>query len=238
MPGNDGYYGSQQPENTSGDYNAIAFVIRSILAERNHVALVKVVNVDAPGGLALAGTVDVQPLVNQLDGQGNAIPHGVVNGLPYVRAQGGMNAIILDPQVGDIGLAVFCDRDISSVQAARDFANPASARRSDMADGVYIGGLLNAIPSQYVMFTNDGIKIVSPQKIVMQATEIDLIAPTISMQASSGVTITTPKVQVNGDLESSGTITGDTDVIGGGKSLKSHKHTGVASGTSTSGPPQ
>lgn len=244
MPDNDGYHGSQQPENTSGDYNAMAFVIRSILAERNHVALVKVVHVDATGGLALAGTVDVQPLVNQLDGQGNAIPHGVVNGLPYTRMQGGLNAFIMDPQVGDIGLVLFCDRDISSVQATRNFANPASARRSDMADGVYLGGLLNAIPNQYVMFTSAGIKIVSPTLVDIEAPEIDLIAPVIKMNASTSVTITTPTFtvngasQFNGNATSTGTLTGQTDVIGGGKSLKSHVHTGVASGTSTSGPPQ
>lgn len=237
MSDSDGYRGTQRPEDAGDQYNALAFVIRSILNGRNFAALVKVVHVDAPGGLALAGTVDVQPLVNQIDGQGNSIAHGVVNDLPYVRAQGGANAIILDPKAGDIGIAVFCDRDISSVQAARDVANPASMRRSDMADGVYFGGLLNAIPSQYVMFADAGITIVSPQKITMQAPEIDLIAPTISMQASSGVTITTPKVQVNGDLESSGTITGDNDVVGGGKSLKSHKHSGVSSGTSQTGVP-
>src|SRR5439155_20845185 len=127
----------------------------------------------------------------------NAIPHGVVNGLPYVRMQGGKNAIILDPQVGDIGLAVFCDRDISSVQAARDFANPASSRRSDMADGVYIGGLLNAIPNQYVMFTDAGIKIVSPKLVDIEAPEIDLVAPGIKLKASRSVTMTKLTVPLN-----------------------------------------
>jgi phage baseplate assembly protein gpV len=34
------------------------------------------------------------------------------------------------------------------------------------------------------------------------------------------------------------TVTATTDVVGGGKSLKSHIHTGVTSGSGTSGPPQ
>lgn len=238
MADNDGYFGRQQPEDASSEYNALAFVVRSIIGQHNFVALVKVINVTAPGGLALAGTVDVQPLVNQLDGRGNAIAHGVVNDLPYVRAQGGLNAIVMDPKIGDIGIAVFCDRDSSSAQASRDVANPGSARRSDMADGIYIGGLLNAVPNQYVMFTDAGIKIVSPSLIDMEAPEIDLVAPVVKINASTSVTMTTPIFTLNGDMHSTGTITGDTDVIGGGKSLKSHKHTGVASGGSVSGPPQ
>ena len=238
-----GYYGTQRPEDASGEYNAFAFVIKQILNGRNFCAWVRVVNVDAPGGLALAGTVDVQPLVNQLDGLGQPVPHGIVNDLPYLRAQGGTNAIILDPQVGDIGLCVFADRDSSAVQSAKDIANPGSFRRNDMADGVYLGGILNAIPDQYVMFADDGITICSPQKITMQAPEIDLVAPVIDMQASTSVTITTPTFTVNGDAHVTGTSTLDgaitagatidasgditaPDVVGGGKSLKTHIHTG------------
>jgi len=255
-----GYYGVQRPEDASGEYNALAFVINQIINGRNFCAWVQVVNVDAPGGLALAGTVDVQPLVNQLDGAGRPIPHGVVNDLPYLRAQGGTNAIIMDPKVGDVGLCVFADRDSSSAQASRGVANPGSFRRNDMADGVYLGGILNAIPTQYAMFTDDGISIVSPTKITMQASEIDLVAPVIDIQASTSVTVTTPTFTVNGDchitgestldgnvtaganIDASGTVTapnvvGTTNVSFGGKSGIAHHHSGVRSGTDNSGPP-
>jgi hypothetical protein len=241
MPDNDGYHGIQQPNNSTDEYNAQVFVIRQILNGRNFCALVKVMSVTIPGALALAGTVDVQPLVNQLDGQGNAVPHGVVNDLPYLRMQGGANAIILDPEVGDIGVCVFADRDISSVQASRDAANPGSARRSDMADGIYLGGLLNAVPSQYVMFTDAGIEINSP-------TEVRLVAPVVTISASESTTITTPiftvngDTQFNGDATASGTITaplvvGTDNVTFGGKSGIAHKHGGVSSGSSQSGVP-
>lgn len=243
MSNNDGYYGTQQPNSATDEYNASAFVIRSILNGRNFAALVKVVAVDSS-----AKTVDVQPLVNQLDGQGNAVPHGVVNDLPYVRIQGGENAVIIDPKVGDIGLCVFCDRDISSVQATRGAANPGSARRSDMADGVYIGGLLNGVPLQYVMFADDGITIHSPSKIIMSAPEIDLVAPVVAINASASTTITTPtftlngNAVINGNATATGTITaplvaGTTNVTFAGKSGIAHEHGGVVTGTGTSGPP-
>lgn len=40
-----------------------------------------------------------------------------------------------------------------------------------------------------------------------------------------------------GDVDCTQTITADTDVIGGGKSLKTHTHGGVDTGGGTSGPP-
>jgi hypothetical protein len=207
MPDIDGYYGTQKPTDGSSEYNAMLFVVRSLLEQNNHVALVKVVNVDAPGGLAPAGTVDVQPLVNQIDGQGRPVPHAVVNGITYFRAQGGANAIIIDPEVGDVGLCVFADRDTSAALSNKDQSNPGSMRRNSMSDGFYFGGMVNAIPEQYVMFTEDGITILSPQKITLQAQEIDLIAPVIDMQASESVTITTPIFTVNGDQH----VTGKSD---------------------------
>lgn len=243
-----GYYGTMRPEDTNGEYNALAFVVKQIINGRNFCAWVRVVNVDAPGGLALAGTVDVQPLVNQLDGQGRPVPHGVVNDLPYFRAQGGANAIILDPKVGDIGLCVFADRDSSAVQSTRDAANPGSYRRNDMADGFYLGGMLNAVPDQYVMFADGGISVVSPHKITMQAPEIDLVAPVVNIQASTSTTITTPTLtingntQFNGDATATGTVkapivNGTTDVKFGGKSGIGHVHGGVQTGSGTSGVP-
>lgn len=249
MSDNDGYFGVQQPEQNGDDYNALAFVVRQILNGRAFAAMVKVVAVDA------AGTVDVQPLVNQLDGQGNAIAHGTVNDLPYIRVQGGKNAVMIDPEVGDIGLCVFCDRDSSSVQATRDVANPGSLRRSSMADGVYFGGLLNNEPEQFVKFTDDGIAMHSPTKIELTAPRIELTSPVIEVTAETSVKFTTPTftidgdmhttgdasidggASVGGDVDSGGTVTGSSDVVGGGKSLKTHFH--IAQGpTSPTTPPK
>jgi phage baseplate assembly protein gpV len=48
----------------------------------------------------------------------------------------------------------------------------------------------------------------------------------------------TGDLTVDGDIRSTGTVTGDTDVVGGGKSLKGHKHTGVQAGGAITGGPQ
>ncbi|MDU7524850.1 MAG: hypothetical protein E7K72_26375, partial [Roseomonas mucosa] len=41
-----------------------------------------------------------------------------------------------------------------------------------------------------------------------------------------------------GDVEVEGQVTASTDVVGGGKSLLSHRHTSVQNGSGVSGPPQ
>jgi phage baseplate assembly protein V len=43
---------------------------------------------------------------------------------------------------------------------------------------------------------------------------------------------------VDGDIKSNGTITADTNVVGAGKSLKTHTHTGVQAGAAFTGPPK
>lgn len=244
-----GRYGSADVEAKTSEYNALLFTIMGVLGSQSHCTLVRVRAVTQTGTLEKPGYVDVQPLVNQLDGQGSPIPHGVINNVPFFRLQGGSNAVIIDPQAGDIGIAVFADRDISAVKATGNVANPGSARRSDMADGLYLGGFLNGVPSQYIQFNADGIKIVSPgaivleaQAIEMTADTIDMVADTITADASDEMTLNVGKFTVNGPSQFNGTVNAsDTitapDVLGGGKSLKTHMHTGVRAGTDVSGPP-
>jgi hypothetical protein len=102
-------------------------------------------------------------MVNMIDGIGNKTPHGTIFNLPYFRLQGGTSAIIMDPQVGDIGIALICDRDISSVKATQAVSNPGSNRLHDLADGIYIGGILNGIPTSYIQFDSLGNIVITPK---------------------------------------------------------------------------
>lgn len=193
------------------------------LSRMQTATLVEIVSCTNDGGLAPFGLVDVLPLVNQIDGSNppNPTPHATIHGLPYLRMQGGSNAVILDPQPGDIGICLFASRDISKVKSTQAQANPGSFRQFDYADGIYLGGCLNGIPLQYILFGAAGIEIVSPTKI----------------------TLTAPIVAVNGALEMSGgnaTLSGALavtgDVSADGISLHSHTHTSEAPGDPTSPP--
>jgi hypothetical protein len=164
-----GYQGAQDPLSNQGDYNAMTFVISQMIARLNTSTIVKVIAVHDPGGNSLAGTVDVQPQVNQIDGAINPIPHQTIFGLPYLRSQGGANAVVIVPQVGDLGIAIFADRDISKVVSTKKRANPGSLRRFSMADGMYLGGLLNRLPVRYIRIDDVGIQVTSPQGLRISA---------------------------------------------------------------------
>lgn len=152
-------YGQQTPSVANDDLNAVAFVVEQMMAQMSTMKLVRVTAVSG-GGLAPAGTVDVLPLVSQIDGNGYGTDHGVVPGLPWSRTQGGDSAVICDPRVGDLGYVVVADRDTSRARATGAAALPGTRRRFDVADGVYAGGCLNVAPAQYLIFTSTGVRIV------------------------------------------------------------------------------
>lgn len=174
------FTGQQQQASGSGQFNAVQFQIAQAMSRLGTAALVKVLTATNNGGITPIGRLTVQPLVNMLDGAGQPVPHGTIYDIPYVRMQGGANAIILDPQPGDVGIAVFSSRDISAVKAniaagnAPAPTNPGSLRRFDMADAMYVGGLLNAAPVQFIAFNPTGISITSPNAVTIQAANVTL----------------------------------------------------------------
>jgi len=156
---------------TASDQAAWMLFVQQQMAQANHVMLVQVTAVTPSAEGKAIGSVSAQPMVHQIDGRGTIQPHGKIQNLAYLRIQGGANAIIIDPVVGDIGIAVFCDRDISVVKKTQAPSQPGSFRRFDWADGVYLGGTLNGTPTQWIEFLpgSDGIKIVSPYKVTIES---------------------------------------------------------------------
>lgn len=209
----EGYAGQQKVTSDGSEGAALAFVVNQVVNKLATTALVKITGVKNAGELAPVGYVDVLPLVNQIDGQGKATPHGIINNLPYFRMQGGHDAFIMDPKVGDIGIAVFCSRDISTVKKSRGQDNPGSRRRYDWSDGLYIGGVLNGTPTQYVQFIGDDIKITARGNIVVTA--------------PLKVTIVTPTVEIQGSLIATGSITAGQGT-GDQVTVQHHKHAGGA----------
>lgn len=207
----------QQPTSAANDWTALAFIFNQLLRGKASAALVKVLACSNAGGIAPVGTVDVQMLVSQVNGAGQSPePHGPMYGLPYHRLQGGTFAAIIDPQPGDIGIAVFCSRDSTGAFAAKGAASPASDDVMGFNSGMYLGGFLNAAPTSYVAFVpGQGIKVVDPLKITLQA-------PTIALQ---------------GAVQGSSTAVFQGDVTADGTSVHNHVHGGVTRGSSSTDPP-
>jgi len=211
----------QKPTSAATEYQSLAFFVRQRLMGMQTATVVQVQAVHG-GGLGAVGTVDVLPLVNQVDGAGNQIPHKTIYARPYVRWQGGDSAVILDPVEGDIGLCVFASRDISSVLASGQQSPPASGRAYAFADGLYVGVTVADAPSQYVQFLVDGDGNPQGIKIVSSGGDITL----------NGVTIDT-----SGNISTPGTIDATGDITGDSVSLHSHVHSGVTTGSGDTGPP-
>lgn len=154
------YLGERTPGDSGDLLTAITFIARSLMGQAWTATLVKVVAVHGGGVDSGPPQVDVQPLVNQLDGFSQPTPHGTVTRLPCARIQAGMAAIVCDPLVGDIGLAVFASHDITAVLATGQQSNPGSRRRFDPSDGMYVLTLIGAAPTQLALqISASGVEI-------------------------------------------------------------------------------
>ena len=222
-------YGQIQPEDGSSDLNAIAAIARQLIAQLDVMKLVKVIAVHpGTGSPPGPGTVDVQPLVSQIDANGYAVPHGTVFGIACWRFQNGPWAIISDPAVNDVGYVVCADRDSSSVPSKLgQTVTPGSRRRYNIADGIYVGGVFNPVPAANVWFKTDGTWALTDKP------------GNVLKGDGNGITATPVSGKpfiVQGNLQVTGSIIADD---GGGDqvNLMTHTHSGVQTGSGTSGPP-
>ena len=214
-------YGQQDPFDSNSDASVLDFIVRQRLALVDTVKPCQVTAVHAGSGTPPGpATVDVQLLVNLLDGSGNSTPQGVVYGVPAWRLQAGPWAIVADPAVGDVGILCCSDRDISSLKSA--FANgakslqvnPGSYRRLSVSDGFFIGGFLNKVPKATMWLRTDGtLKLTDQPGNVVETSSTNGIAFT---PASGFVTI-------NGDVRATGEVTAKYG--GSSVTLSGHKHT-------------
>jgi hypothetical protein len=209
----------RSPQTMVDDYLLDMFTINQLISTVISIVPVRVAAVTGAGSLASCPYVSVQPLLNQLTGASQGVPHGVITNVPCWRLQAGTAAVIVDPVVGDVGLMLVAYRDSTpltttdqttpgSLQGGSDTYSPGSLAQYDWCSGFYLGGWLNGAASQYVQLNESGFKVV---------------APTINL---NGLTI-----DASGNLTTSGTITS------AGKVLSTHIHSGVTTGGGDSGPP-
>jgi hypothetical protein len=205
-----------QSDWTSGgsQANTLDFLMRQFTGKMFTITPCIVQTVSPAGTGVGIGAVSVQPAINQIDGAGNATPHGIINNVPYFRVQGGANGIVCDPQVNDPGILVTCNRDISTFKTSRAVSNPGSFRQFDAADSFYFGASLGEALTQWIEFTSNQIIINATSSIVFQ----------IGGTAVNTIT--------SGGQSSTGTITNN-----GHRVDSSHLHGGVTTGSGDTGAP-
>lgn len=206
-------FGFMQQKDGNGAENAVDFAIRQVI--RSSVQTLKIVQVVAVDAGAMQ--VDVQPLIQQVTPNGSVKAMPQINGVPYGFEQAGNCVVKIAPVVGDIGIIMCADRDITRVKTTWKAAPPATLRAHSISDAVYLRTLYTG----------------------------QAAAHSIAFDQESGITITSSKpvtvnadMTVNGDITATGTITGKTDVVADTISGKSHKHTGVETGSGVTGEPE
>ena len=149
-----------RPEQTVAGAAQDMYIINNLIANIHTMMPVKILSVTVPpDSLAPIGRCEVIPLVQQIDGSNNVYPMGKIINVPYLRVQGGSNAIVIDPQVGDVGLCGFCERDISIVKRTGELSAPDTRRKYDINSAVYMFTMMSGTPTQYIHFKTSGIDI-------------------------------------------------------------------------------
>lgn len=235
-------YGQIGPDSGATDLNAMIAVARQLIARIDSMKLVKVVGVHPGSGSPPAvGTVDVLPLVSQIDANGFVVPHGTVYGLSCWRFQFGNWAIVADPAVNDVGYIICADRDSSAVAGTGQTVAPGSRRRYNIADGLYVGGCLNAVPSATWWLKSDGTLQVTDAKGNAISTSSAGFSFTGNVKVNGTLEATQIQTDdagltVTGNISATGTVTagkGGADQVG----LQTHVHAGVQTGAGSTAPP-
>ncbi|WP_440863021.1 phage baseplate protein [Symbiopectobacterium purcellii] len=181
----------------TNDAESLDYIFKQMLSG---YCFIEIVEVKAIKGEAPNLTVDVLPLVARLDQNNQMIQNAVVYNIPVYRAQRGNSAIIMNPVPGDIGWIAVCDRDNSVARANRKASVPGSRRAHSKSDAIYMGGLLNRPPTQFMEFADGALNITSPNPVNITCSKATVAAP-------QGVTIDTPSAHFTGDVTADGNIT-------------------------------
>ena len=228
-------------------FNAHNQQIAGNIQKINTVFLAKILSVST-AGVGGTKTVTAQPLICQIDANGNALPSPKLVEIPHYRVQAGAGAFVVNPHVGDIGVFVCAKRDISKIKhGVTDPQTPASFRSFDLADAIMIATIHTGTASTYVYIDPDSgtIEIKAPSSLTVNTA-------TATINASGSTSINSPETTISGHVtikgglsvsggegaQVDGSLTTTGDVVANGISLDNHVHGSVMSGSSDTSAPK
>lgn len=190
---------------------------------------------------AVTATVQIaiKGIVHTPDGKAQFVNMPLLVDVPVHFPRGGNCTLTFPVAKGDECLVVFAARCIDSWWQSGGVQAPAEHRMHDLSDGFAFVGFF----SQATKIS--GISTVSAQLRSNDGStyvEVNPSGQIVNVVAPGGMTLTTPTVTItgvinvqnaqgaptastiSGSMTATGTITGQADVVGGGKSLKTHTH--------------
>ena len=156
--------------------------------------------------------VTVEILDYDSDEVGNAQEFPPLTNVPIRQQMDSGSAYIRLPvQIGDIGTIEFFDSSVDDLVTSNVHTYDLTEDWHKLSDNLFTNGFL----PKDKLFTFD-----SNSKIILGGKD----GTATFKLTSDNNWIMVGNLQVNGNISATGTITGTTDVIGGGKSLKTHTH--------------
>ncbi|WP_241603829.1 Gp138 family membrane-puncturing spike protein [Rosenbergiella nectarea] len=175
-------------------------------------------------------TVTVQPAISGWgqDGAGNLVSKDLplLQDCPVIFPRGGGVSLTFPLIEGDECLIIFADRGIDFWHQSGGINKAVDDRMHDLSDAFVIPG---------PMSERRALKSVSTNSIQIRT---DSGAQFIELTQSGAVNITAPNITLTGNVQVNGSVTSTGDMEAGNISVQSHTHTGVQSGSSSTGKPQ
>lgn len=174
--------------------------------------------------------LELKPMQGRLD------KYALIQGLPLLVSGGIDTNLTFGDITGAECLVHFNDRDIDSWFDTGEAYKPNSKRMHDFSDGFV--SLRPHNKYDMIDYEIDGTVLNKGQnkiKITSDSVIVSVVGGCVLTLKDNTATLMGDLI-VNGNISASGTITGQTDVIAGSISGKSHTHTSGGPGSPTSAP--
>ena len=152
--------------------------------------------------------VQVQPMISLLTTINTQQSRAQLAEIPVLSMGGGGFVIYFSLKPGDFGWIKSNDRDISLFLQELQESPPNTVRMHSFSDAIFIPGIL----AQYLINPEDEGNMVMQSldgtvKISLGPAKIKIAAPTVEIDGLIGVNMTTPLLNVVGNIAATGTIT-------------------------------
>lgn len=197
------------------------------LAEINTCLPAKIISYDYKNKKA-----SVKPSINVVYNDGEVLEMPIINNVPVLHPSTSKAKIIFPVSVGDSVVLIFAQRSLEEWLKNGNNSTPDDPRMFDLTDAIAILGLDPFSSSIDVNSSDELVIDCNQSRITMKPSSVvDIKATTINID-STNVSITGKLTAQN--IEANSNMKSSTATIGG-KNFASHIHSGVTSGSSTSG---
>lgn len=166
----------------------------------------------------------VLPLLSRRLRSGDVEERPVIANVPVVFPRSGGASLTFPVLPGDGCLLVFSERSIDLWLDQGGIVAPDDPRKFDLSDCIAIMGLY---PFSEASPANNNTDVL-----------LQYAGAEVRILQTGAVQINAPAgLQITGNVTVTGTVNASGDVVGSGKSLSTHVHAGVTSGSSSTAPP-